>query len=152
MILPDKVKRQKQTPERRAREAKERRSARVEAETQRLLSLDKERARRVRPPRDLLDYDDKDLRRGKFILRWVQVFGTREVQVSHLEPHAQWFEELVADETLWFEEWRPVSAGRLLAGMADKVFGSFTLKRRGATNGAYRWQVVNIAPSQFEEE
>jgi hypothetical protein len=156
-ILPPKVKRRKMTPERRAREEKDRREARVKAETEKLLNQDKERARRQRPPRDRADYDDKDQLRGKFILRWVQVFGTREVQVKDLEDCdkelLQALEDFVDDpDKFMIGYWSNYSVGRILVGLTGKVFGTYTLRQAGVTGGATRWQVVNIAPSQFEEE
>jgi hypothetical protein len=158
MILPPKVKRRPRTPERLAREAKELRDIRVEAETQRLLRLDKERAKRDRPPRDKMDYDDPGQRGGKFIFRWVLVFGTREVRVEDLRGDKELLkalEDYVDDPDVFAADldlWSNRSVGRILGGLKHKRFGSYMLCRAGRTGGVTRWQVINIAPSQFEEE
>ena len=148
-IVPDKQRRRRRTPERLAREAKERRVARVEKETLKLLEQDRCRAAKFRPPRDRADYADEGQNLNRFILEWARRFGTRVVQVRYLSEHADMFEAAWPD--IWWE-WNPISAGRLLATVAKRTRGTYQLRKLGATNGAHRWQLVNVAPSQFEEE
>lgn len=158
-IVPGKERRRRLTPKQRAQMVEERRVRRIDREqawkdTREAKVEERLYKRSLKDPQNYSRPKPFPLeqRRGDFIMKWAATFGTREVQVRHLKAHAGWFEELVGDEDLWMpDEWRPVSAGRLLFGLSGKLFGTYMLLRRKETNGAYRWQLINVAPSQFEE-